>query len=156
MGHLRQVNKNSGSLHQRIIADRKLGLKQKEIAAKQGCSQSTVSEVLAAAGLRTYKKDLYDAVPESVADKRRWVIEENARRRAHAGSLATKRLEQAMEYVKDFQKRLEYVKRRYSHISASTLCTSEKDIEKLRSIIDEAAAYIEEQPRKEHEMKGLT
>lgn len=49
---VRNIDQNPDSLHQRIIADDDLGFTQAIIAQRQGCAQSTVSQVLAAERLR--------------------------------------------------------------------------------------------------------
>ena len=47
---VRNIDQDPDSLHQRIIADDDLGFTQAIIAQRQGCAQSTVSQVLAAVG----------------------------------------------------------------------------------------------------------
>lgn len=49
---VRNIDQDPDSLHQRIIADDDLGFTQAIIAQRQGCAQSTVSQVLAAERLR--------------------------------------------------------------------------------------------------------
>lgn len=55
---VRNIDQDPGSLHQRIIADDDLGFAQAIIAQRQGCAQSTVSQVLAAERLRRLRAEL--------------------------------------------------------------------------------------------------
>lgn len=55
---VRNIDQDPGSLHQRIIADDDLGFTQAIIAQRQGCAQSTVSQVLAAERLRRLRAEL--------------------------------------------------------------------------------------------------
>lgn len=55
---VRNIDQNPDSLHQRIIADDDLGFTQAIIAQRQGCAQSTVSQVLAAERLRRLRAEL--------------------------------------------------------------------------------------------------
>lgn len=55
---VRNIDQNPDSLHQRIIADDDLGFTQAIIAQRQGCAQSTVSQVLAAERLRRPRAEL--------------------------------------------------------------------------------------------------
>lgn len=47
MGRVKHLNPEPASLHQRIITAHRAGLAQQQIAKRLGCSQSTVSDVLA-------------------------------------------------------------------------------------------------------------
>ena len=47
MGRVKHLNPEPDSLHQRIITAHRAGLAQQQIAKRLGCSQSTVSDVLA-------------------------------------------------------------------------------------------------------------
>ena len=55
---VRNIDQDPDSLHQRIIADDDLGFTQAIIAQRQGCAQSTVSQVLAAERLRRLRAEL--------------------------------------------------------------------------------------------------
>lgn len=155
MGHVLKLNRTPGSLHQRIIADRKLGLQQRQIAKRQGCSQSTVSDVLAAAGMRTYKKKLYRTAPEERADQRRWAVTQEAISRVHMGSLVVRQIERTAKEIGTMKTSLNNIKRNHGHIAAGTLDDLDKAIETLRAKIDELAAYAAEQPRWESKADAM-
>ena len=55
---VRNIDQDPDSLHQRIIADDDLGFTQAIIAQRQGCAQSTVSQVLSAERLRRLRAEL--------------------------------------------------------------------------------------------------
>lgn len=94
---VRNIDQDPDSLHQRIIADDDLGFTQAIIAQRQGCAQSTVSQVLAAERLRRLRAELgkdADGPETSV-------------RAVHAAE----QVREALAYVRAVEKRLKAVQR---------------------------------------------
>lgn len=94
---VRNIDQDPDSLHQRIIADDDLGFTQAIIAQRQGCAQSTVSQVLAAERLRRLRAELGKEVDGS----------ETSVRALHAAE----QVKEALAYVKAVEKRLRAVQR---------------------------------------------
>lgn len=94
---VRNIDQDPDSLHQRIIADDDLGFTQAIIAQRQGCAQSTVSQVLAAERLRRLRAELGKEVDGS----------ETSVRAVHAAE----QVREALAYVKAVEKRLRAVQR---------------------------------------------
>jgi hypothetical protein len=97
---VRNIDQDPDSLHQRIIADDDLGFTQAIIAQRQGCAQSTVSQVLAAERLRRLRAELgRDADgPDGP---------ETSVRALHAAE----QVKEALAYVRAVEKRLRAVQR---------------------------------------------
>lgn len=97
---VRNIDQDPDSLHQRIIADDDLGFTQAVIAQRQGCAQSTVSQVLAAERLRRLRAELgRDADgPDGP---------ETSVRVLHAAE----QVKEALAYVRAVEKRLRAVQR---------------------------------------------
>ena len=94
---VRNIDQDPDSLHQRIIADDDLGFTQAIIAQRQGCAQSTVSQVLAAERLRRLRAELgrdADGPETSVRALR-----------------AAEQVREALAYVMAVEKRLRAVQR---------------------------------------------
>lgn len=94
---VRNIDQDPDSLHQRIIADDDLGFTQAIIAQRQGCAQSTVSQVLAAERLRRLRAELgrdSDGSETSVRAVR-----------------AAEQVREALAYVRAVEKRLMAVQR---------------------------------------------
>ena len=91
---VRNIDQDPDSLHQRIIADDDLGFTQAIIAQRQGCAQSTVSQVLAAERLRAELGKEVDGSETSV-------------RAVHAAE----QVREALAYVMAVEKRLRAVQR---------------------------------------------
>ena len=94
---VRNIDQDPDSLHQRIIADDDLGFTQEIIAQRQGCAQSTVSQVLAAERLRRLRAELgrdSDGSETSVRAVR-----------------AAEQVREALAYVRAVEKRLMAVQR---------------------------------------------
>ena len=97
---VRNIDQDPDSLHQRIIADDDLGFTQAIIAQRQGCAQSTVSQVLAAERLRRLRAELGkeadgpDGSETSVRALR-----------------AAEQVKEALAYVRAVEKRLRAVQR---------------------------------------------
>ena len=94
---VRNIDQDPDSLHQRIIADDDLGFTQAIIAQRQGCAQSTVSQVLAAERLRRLRAELGKDADGS----------ETSVRAVHAAE----QVKEALAYVKAVEKRLRVVQR---------------------------------------------
>ena len=94
---VRNIDQNPDSLHQRIIADDDLGFTQAIIAQRQGCAQSTVSQVLAAERLRRLRAELGKDSDGS----------ETSVRAVHAAE----QVREALAYVRAVEKRLRAVQR---------------------------------------------
>ena len=94
---VRNIDQNPDSLHQRIIADDDLGFTQAIIAQRQGCAQSTVSQVLAAERLRRLRAELGKDSDGS----------EPSVRAVHAAE----QVREALAYVRAVEKRLMAVQR---------------------------------------------
>ena len=94
---VRNIDQDPDSLHQRIIADDDLGFTQAIIAQRQGCAQSTVSQVLAAERLRRLRAELGKDADGS----------ETSVRAVHAAE----QVKEALAYVKAVEKRLRAVQR---------------------------------------------
>ena len=94
---VRNIDQDPDSLHQRIIADDDLGFTQAIIAQRQGCAQSTVSQVLAAERLRRLRAELGKDADGS----------ETSVRVVHAAE----QVKEALAYVKAVEKRLRVVQR---------------------------------------------
>ena len=94
---VRNIDQDPDSLHQRIIADDDLGFTQAIIAQRQGCAQSTVSQVLAAERLRRLRAELGKEVDGS----------ETSVRAVHAAE----QVREALAYVRAVEKRLRAVQR---------------------------------------------
>ena len=100
---VRNINQDPDSLHQRIIADDDLGFTQAIIAQRQGCAQSTVSQVLAAERLRRLRAELgRDADGPDGPDG-----PETSVRALHAAE----QVKEALAYVRAVEKRLRAVQR---------------------------------------------
>ena len=97
---VRNIDQNPDSLHQRIIADDDLGFTQAIIAQRQGCAQSTVSQVLAAERLRRLRAELGRDADGSDCP-------ETSVRALHAAE----QVKEALAYVKAVEKRLRAVQR---------------------------------------------
>ena len=97
---VRNIDQDPGSLHQRIIADDDLGFTQAIIAQRQGCAQSTVSQVLAAERLRRLRAELGRDADGSDGP-------ETSVRALHAAE----QVKEALAYVKAVEKRLRAVQR---------------------------------------------
>ena len=94
---VRNIDQDPDSLHQRIIADDDLGFTQAIIAQRQGCAQSTVSQVLAAERLRRLRAELGKETDGP----------ETSVRALHAAE----QVKEALAYVKAVEKRLRAVQR---------------------------------------------
>lgn len=100
---VRNIDQNPDSLHQRIIADDDLGFTQAIIAQRQGCAQSTVSQVLAAERLRRLRAELgKDSDGSDGSDG-----SETSVRAVHAAE----QVREALAYVRAVEKRLMAVQR---------------------------------------------
>lgn len=100
---VRNIDQDPDSLHQRIIADDDLGFTQAIIAQRQGCAQSTVSQVLAAERLRRLRAELgRDADGPDGPDG-----PETSVRALHAAE----QVKEALAYVRAVEKRLRAVQR---------------------------------------------
>ncbi|MGJ0646641.1 hypothetical protein [Bifidobacterium adolescentis] len=100
---MRNIDQDPDSLHQRIIADDDLGFTQAIIAQRQGCAQSTVSQVLAAERLRRLRAELgRDADGSDGSDG-----PETSVRALHAAE----QVKEALAYVRAVEKRLRAVQR---------------------------------------------
>ncbi|MGJ0617097.1 hypothetical protein ACR73I_10630 [Bifidobacterium pseudocatenulatum] len=100
---VRNIDQDPDSLHQRIIADDDLGFTQAIIAQRQGCAQSTVSQVLAAERLRRLRAELgRDADGSDGSDG-----PETSVRALHAAE----QVKEALAYVRAVEKRLRAVQR---------------------------------------------
>lgn len=97
---VRNIDQDPDSLHQRIIADDDLGFTQAIIAQRQGCAQSTVSQVLAAERLRRLRAELGKEADGSDGS-------ETSVRALHAAE----QVREALAYVKAVEKRLRAVQR---------------------------------------------
>lgn len=97
---VRNIDQDPDSLHQRIIADDDLGFTQAIIAQRQGCAQSTVSQVLAAERLRRLRAELGKDADGSDGP-------ETSVRALHAAE----QVKEALAYVKAVEKRLRAVQR---------------------------------------------
>ena len=97
---VRNIDQNPDSLHQRIIADDDLGFTQAIIAQRQGCAQSTVSQVLAAERLRRLRAELGKDSDGSDGS-------ETSVRAVHAAE----QVREALAYVRAMEKRLMAVQR---------------------------------------------
>lgn len=97
---VRNIDQDPDSLHQRIIADDDLGFTQAIIAQRQGCAQSTVSQVLAAERLRRLRAELGRDADGSDGP-------ETSVRVLHAAE----QVKEALAYVKAVEKRLRAVQR---------------------------------------------
>ncbi|WP_368104147.1 hypothetical protein [Bifidobacterium pseudocatenulatum] len=97
---VRNIDQDPDSLHQRIIADDDLGFTQAIIAQRQGCAQSTVSQVLAAERLRRLRAELGKEADGSDGP-------ETSVRALHAAE----QVKEALAYVKAVEKRLRAVQR---------------------------------------------
>ena len=97
---VRNIDQDPGSLHQRIIADDDLGFTQAIIAQRQGCAQSTVSQVLAAERLRRLRAELGKDADGSDGP-------ETSVRAVHAAE----QVREALAYVRAVEKRLRAVQR---------------------------------------------
>lgn len=97
---VRNIDQNPDSLHQRIIADDDLGFTQAIIAQRQGCAQSTVSQVLAAERLRRLRAELGKDSDGSDGS-------ETSVRAVHAAE----QVREALAYVRAVEKRLMAVQR---------------------------------------------
>lgn len=97
---VRNIDQDPGSLHQRIIADDDLGFTQAIIAQRQGCAQSTVSQVLAAERLRRLRAELGgdDDGPDGSETSVRAVQ-------------AAEQVREAIAYVRAVEKRLRAIQR---------------------------------------------
>ncbi len=97
---VRNIDQDPDSLHQRIIADDDLGFTQAIIAQRQGCAQSTVSQVLAAERLRRLRAELGKDADGSDGS-------ETSVRAVHAAE----QVREALAYVRAVEKRLRAVQR---------------------------------------------
>ena len=97
---VRNIDQDPDSLHQRIIADDDLGFTQAIIAQRQGCAQSTVSQVLAAERLRRLRAELGKEADGSDGP-------ETSVRALHAAE----QVKEALAYVRAVEKRLRAVQR---------------------------------------------
>ena len=97
---VRNIDQDPDSLHQRIIADDDLGFTQAIIAQRQGCAQSTVSQVLAAERLRRPRAELGKEADGSDGP-------ETSVRALHAAE----QVKEALAYVRAVEKRLRAVQR---------------------------------------------
>lgn len=97
---VRNIDQDPDSLHQRIIADDDLGFTQAIIAQRQGCAQSTVSQVLAAERLRRLRAELGKDADGSDGS-------ETSVRALHAAE----QVREALAYVRAVEKRLRAVQR---------------------------------------------
>ena len=97
---VRNIDQDPDSLHQRIIADDDLGFTQAIIAQRQGCAQSTVSQVLAAERLRRLRAELGRDADGSDGP-------ETSVRALHAAE----QVKEALAYVRAVEKRLRAVQR---------------------------------------------
>ena len=97
---VRNIDQDPDSLHQRIIADDDLGFTQAIIAQRQGCAQSTVSQVLAAERLRRLRAELGRDADGSDGP-------ETSVRAVHAAE----QVREALAYVRAVEKRLMAVQR---------------------------------------------
>ena len=97
---VRNIDQDPDSLHQRIIADDDLGFTQAIIAQRQGCAQSTVSQVLAAERLRRLRAELGRDADGSDGS-------ETSVRALHAAE----QVREALAYVRAVEKRLRAVQR---------------------------------------------
>ena len=97
---VRNIDQDPDSLHQRIIADDDLGFTQAIIAQRQGCAQSTVSQVLAAERLRRLRAELGKEADGPDGP-------ETSVRALHAAE----QVKEALAYVRAVEKRLRAVQR---------------------------------------------
>ena len=97
---VRNIDQDPDSLHQRIIADDDLGFTQAIIAQRQGCAQSTVSQVLAAERLRRLRAELGKDADGPDGP-------ETSVRAVHAAE----QVREALAYVRAVEKRLRAVQR---------------------------------------------
>lgn len=97
---VRNIDQDPDSLHQRIIADDDLGFTQAIIAQRQGCAQSTVSQVLAAERLRRLRAELGKDADGPDGP-------ETSVRAVHAAE----QVREALAYVRAVEKRLKAVQR---------------------------------------------
>lgn len=97
---VRNIDQDPDSLHQRIIADDDLGFTQAVIAQRQGCAQSTVSQVLAAERLRRLRAELGKEADGPDGP-------ETSVRALHAAE----QVREALAYVRAVEKRLRAVQR---------------------------------------------
>lgn len=97
---VRNIDQDPDSLHQRIIADDDLGFTQAIIAQRQGCAQSTVSQVLAAERLRRLRAELGKDADGPDGP-------ETSVRALHAAE----QVKEALAYVRAVEKRLRAVQR---------------------------------------------
>ena len=97
---VRNIDQDPDSLHQRIIADDDLGFTQAIIAQRQGCAQSTVSQVLAAERLRRLRAELGKDADGADGP-------ETSVRAVHAAE----QVREALAYVRAVEKRLMAVQR---------------------------------------------
>lgn len=97
---VRNIDQDPDSLHQRIIADDDLGFTQAIIAQRQGCAQSTVSQVLAAERLRRLRAELGKETDGSDGS-------ETSVKAVHAAE----QVREALAYVRAVEKRLRDVQR---------------------------------------------
>lgn len=97
---VRNIDQDPDSLHQRIIADDDLGFTQAIIAQRQGCAQSTVSQVLAAERLRRLRAELGKEADGSDGS-------ETSVRALHAAE----QVKEALAYVRAVEKRLRAIQR---------------------------------------------
>ena len=97
---VRNIDQDPDSLHQRIIADDDLGFTQAIIAQRQGCAQSTVSQVLAAERLRRLRAELGKDADGPDGP-------ETSVRAVHAAE----QVREALAYVRAVEKRLMAVQR---------------------------------------------
>lgn len=100
---VRNIDQDPDSLHQRIIADDDLGFTQAIIAQRQGCAQSTVSQVLAAERLRRLRAELGKETDGSDGSDG----SETSVRALHAAE----QVKEALAYVRAVEKRLRAVQR---------------------------------------------
>ena len=96
---VRNIDQDPDSLHQRIIADDDLGFTQAIIAQRQGCAQSTVSQVLAAERLRRLRAELGKDADGADGP-------ETSVRAVHAAE----QVREALAYVRAVEKRLMAIK----------------------------------------------
>jgi len=104
------ISREPGSLHQRIIADREAGLNQRTIARRQGCAQSTVSDVLAAERLRR----LEDGLAALGADDADSDTPKTSVKAVHAAE----QVKRTLEYVRAVERRLTALQRLLAQIAA--------------------------------------
>lgn len=100
---VRNIDQDPDSLHQRIIADDDLGFTQAIIAQRQGCAQSTVSQVLAAERLRRLRRLRAELGRDADGSDG----PETSVRALHAAE----QVKEALAYVRAVEKRLRAVQR---------------------------------------------